>query len=256
MGKSENQALEALLYQIELLARHGKLPDAIGLDWIEVATLLNKRGFGVLHEDPVIVDGGSEVDFDINLLEHSSRAATGFAGVYTSGSSFRALVPNPDTGGSKHLRSRATALQAAIDRYEWFERFGLPYGNLGAYVEEYKLLHPGTTTEAALVAAQTMAGEAISKPFTKENAEATLKRYRQVHGSDVAPEPEVLPATPKQLPAVHKQLASGPLEAEEVVCAVCKERLVGRLVFVVNTDHPAHPDCVDLQGRPFGRQLA
>ena len=133
-------AFDRLLLQIELHTRYGTLN--IGPEWVDaMKVMLDKPLSEEIH-----------IDFDVSLLETSKNRA-GYAGVYGTGSSFRALVPDPATGGTKYLPSRATALDAAIERYHYFEKHGIPYGNLGRIVAGHRAIHPEWSVEEALQAA-------------------------------------------------------------------------------------------------------
>lgn len=273
MGRTEPDALEQLLFRIETAARHGKLADAgLGLEWVEVADVLNSNGQGAINKDPVLVSGGVKIDFDVRLLEPGKRGKSGYAGVYATGSSFRAMVPDPEgNGGSRYLQSRPTAVLAAIDRYEWYQRWALPYGELGDFVEEVMTQERarGTTMLQALEYALTMVGSNIKQKFTEAQVRATIARYKELH-------PEETKVSPK-LPKVSPQL-SAPAETKEPVetaaadddepayvepaadelCAVCKKVIAAddRFTFFGRGDGMAHVGCVDLDGKPLKKQTA
>src|SRR5690349_7740550 len=98
-GKSRTATLERLLYNLELIAKNGKLPEAIGLDFSGAAVAANVKGHGAKHLDPVNLDGGERVNFDTALLERSGKTKSGFAGVNaTTSGTFRALVPDIASG--------------------------------------------------------------------------------------------------------------------------------------------------------------
>jgi hypothetical protein len=191
MGKSRTAALEALLYRVELMAKHEKLTEAFGLDWIDAAAVLKLAGMGAAAKDPVLAGGGEAVDFDVKLLETSRASKSGYAGVYATGSAFRALVTDPKTNGSRYLQSRPTAVLAAIDRFKWYEQWAMPYGLVGDFLnaEIYdnvafkNLPEPRRTLlglEYALHVVTTVPGVKI-KPDPMQ-LRATIKRYRELHG--------------------------------------------------------------------------
>src|SRR5689334_16542147 len=82
-GASRTATAERLLYAIELLSKNNLLPKEIGLDFFEATQLLNARGLGAKHLDPVMMAGGEHVDIDVSLLERSSKSKSNFAGVYS-----------------------------------------------------------------------------------------------------------------------------------------------------------------------------
>jgi hypothetical protein len=177
-GGSRTSVLERLLFCTEQLARHGKLPESFGLEVCDAAKVLISRGMGAKHLDPVQLEG-DRVNFDVSLLETSGKSRSSFAGVYATGSSFRAVVPDLETGGSKYLASRATALRAAIDRYDYFKAHGIPYGNLGKHVEHWKALHPEWSMEQIFeLLREDVDRVGIKWPFTAEQLEATIAAHK------------------------------------------------------------------------------
>ena len=247
-GKSKTATLERLLYNVELLAKNGQLPKEIGLDFIEAAALLNARGLGAKHLDPVHQAGGERVPFDERLLERSNKTKTGYAGVSATGSSFRALVPDVETGsGSRYLPSRPTALLAAIDRYEFFKKHNIPYGNLGWHVEELKQKHPEWNDKQCLeylLIVFSGSSFGLKNPVTVEEIEHALERYRDVDDRGVKPsnvpddvrdflgEPvevgkpfaQLVVPRPKEAQIIpESRLVAVP---DVVKCALCKEQIV------------------------------
>jgi hypothetical protein len=260
MGRSRTAALENLLFSFETLARHGKLPAEFGLAWIEIATLVNGRGLGTKHADPV-AETGEQIDIDVSLLEQGGKAKTGFVGVHaTTGNSFRALVPDVEAGvGSRYLPSRKTAVLAAIDRYKFYEQHGLPYGNIGQQVEHYKKVRPEWTLEQTLVELYNMGLDGSSKtvkyPFTLEQAAHVLKAYRDKNGTkfltkDEQPEPAPLvhvqrPGTSTTAPKKPEPVVEAPKADKPIVkCAVCDEILDGTEPYgLYGKDEFAHTGC-------------
>jgi hypothetical protein len=234
MDRSKTEALRSLLFRVETLARHGKLTADFGLEWVEAAALVNAQGMGAKHEDPVAASG-EHVAFDISLLEKSGKSKTGFAGVHaTTGNSFRALVPDPEKGGTRYLTSRPTALQAAIDRFEWFERYGIPYGNVGFHVNHFMSVRPDWSVEQTLREMIEMARSpggvsAFKNPYTLEEAEKTLERYLKRNKPEAAKpdEPEHVEhtrgGTLAAVPAPRKPAIE--VVTAEVHCAVCGETI-------------------------------
>jgi hypothetical protein len=255
MGRSEPDALELLLFRVETAARHGKLAEiGLGLEWAEVADVLNANGYGATNGDPVLMAGGEVVDFDISLLETTKQGRTGYAGVYASGTGFRALVPNVENKGSKYLQVRPTALRAAIDRYEWFHEWGVPYGNLGAWLAEYCERNPEASMIEAFSFAKDFAGERLKKPFTRKQLDATIARYREVNG--LPPEDA---HGHVEAPGSFAHVDPAPVEAAEPAkCKVCsvafKER--ERFVFIGKSDDVAHAGCLDFSGQPLPQAAA
>lgn len=217
-GRSKTFTVEDLLFRVETLLRHNKLPETFGLDVIEAAGLVNARGLGAKHLDPVHQDGGLHVAFDVELLEKSSKAKTGFAGVYaTTSGSFRALVPDVEQGnGSRYLDSRPTALRAAIDRFEWFEKYAIPYGNVGRHVTHYMNTKGHDIDEALRELRMLLSGgpvEGLRWPVTLEEVDALIERRIGLH---YGKQPEEFPSAGK---------ASTPAISEPVICAVCDEAI-------------------------------
>lgn len=238
-GQSRRATFIRLLYQIELLAKNSKLPDAIGLDFVEQIALLNGRGLGAKHLDPVHQGGGERVNFDVALLERSAKSKTGFAGVNaTTGNTFRALVPDVESGtGSRYLASRPTALLAAIDRFEWFERWGIPYGNVGIRVEEIKKKHAEWTMEQCLTALLEFQDDReeqfLKNPITRAAVERTLARHREANGIE--------------RPLVVEDERPGPPSRPDVVmCKICEEEIVEGEPFgpIGKGDDFAHVGCI------------
>lgn len=179
-GASRTATAERLLYAIELLSKNNLLPKEVGLDFFEATQMLNARGLGAKHLDPVMMAGGEHVDIDVSLLERSSKSKSNFAGVYSvNGTSFRAMVPDFDgNGGTKYLASRPTALRAAIDRYEYFTLHGIPYGNIGRHVEHWRKMRPFATMDEIIQILRSEADNPSYKdPFTSEQLDAWLERY-------------------------------------------------------------------------------
>lgn len=253
-GDSRTATLERLLYGIELLAKNAKLPESVGLDFIEAARVLSSRGLGAKHLDPVRLDG-ERVDFDVSLLETSNKSKSAFAGVFaTTGSTFRALVPDLDNGGTKYLPSRATALRAAIDRYEYFTTNGIPYGNIGKNFEHWKTLHPDWSIEEIFRALRDdVQRTGLKWPYNEEQLEKMIATY-------YARNP------PKAAPAKHKDTEiernainrSATLETiggakpsrlaavpDKVFCATCKEEIEeGEPFGPVGKSDYAHTYCI------------
>jgi len=230
-GRSKTACVELLLEQVEHHARHGKLPETFGLAVIEAAAVVNARGLGARHLDPVHQAGGEHVDFDVSLLERSNKTKTGFAGVSTTGTGFRALVPDPEVGGTRYLPSRPTALLAAIDRYRWFERFGIPYGNLGWHIAELKKKHPEWDDRQCLEQLRLLLEDGnasgLKNPITLEEVERALARY---------PERDNKPANSSRLAAVPDILQ----------CAICKSEITATEPFgPYGKDGYAHTSCLD-----------
>jgi len=155
-------------------------------------------GAKIGEADP-IAHGTEHIDFDMSLLETNIKSKSGYPGVYATGSAFRALVPDPATGGTRYLSSRPTPLLAAIDRFRWCEENGFPYGNIGKHVEEHKKRHPEWTIEQCLLATRELLENGpvfgLKYPITLEAIDRMLERHRIKHG--IAP-PEVPLEMPKR----------------------------------------------------------
>lgn len=255
MGRNSTDTLELLLFRIETLLRHSKIPE-IGLEWIEIAETLNLRGAAPANADPVKV-AGERIDFDISVLERSGRGRTGFSGVYaTTGSSFRALVHDPVNGGSKYLPSRPTAVQAAIDRYEWYMQHGIAYGNVGIFVEDYMKRNLGATAEEALIAALDFGDTQIKHPFARKQVEETLRRYREKQG---LPHIDVDRPVWDQIAALKRRVNEPKAlidvlpEGDASACSVCHELLNEHepKAFIGDTMNIAHARCIDHRGEPL-----
>lgn len=217
MERSRTDTLGLLLFRVETLCRHGKA-ETFGLEWQEAATILNAQGGGAKHVDPVMLGGGEHITFDISLLEVSSKSKGGYTGVNaTTGSSFRALVPDVERGGTRYLASRPTSLEAAIDRYRWFERYGLAYGDLGRNVEHWKKMRPAWSMEEILVSLVEDASSAgdLKYPYTLAQAEHLLARFRGRNKAITGPVSSPA-AVAKIEPVPEPQL-------EVVACTVCHE---------------------------------
>ncbi len=263
--KSKTAIVEQLLEQIESHARHGELPKTFGLNIIEAAALINARGLGAKHLDPVHQAGGERIDFDASLLERSAKTKTGFAGVSATGTSFRALVPDVEMGGgTRYLPSRPTALAAAIDRFHWFEKYGIPYGNVGFHIEEARKLHPEKSIEQHLVELRDfLSGGAVyglKNPVTLEEVERVLARHRTSSESSMPVRERRVEALPtifdenenaledlkheitKQAATPESRLKAVP---DVVICAVCKEEIDGTEPFSPHgkADY-AHQSCL------------
>ncbi len=217
-GLSKTATVEHLLRQFELLAKNNKLPEAVGLDVLEAVALLNAQGHGAKHLDPVDLHGGGALRYDIKLFEVSRKTKTGFEGVHaTTSGKFRALVPDVmNGGGSKYLPVRGDGASAAQDRYEWFEKHGLPYGNIGVHIEAARKRHPNKTDEQLLVELRdfmsNMNPASFKNPVTVEEIERTLARYREAHGIVVPMEIEPSPISsgrPATVMCVHCNLEIG-----------------------------------------------
>lgn len=193
LSRPTKESLEHLLLTIEILSRNGKLD--IGLEWTEVMNRVNQQGLGVKPVAAPTREGGLQleqahepVDFDVSMLETSTKNKSGLAGVYaTTGGSFRSLVPDPKAG-SVYLGSWPSAVDAAIDRFNWFEERGIPYGNIGRCVEEYQKRHPEWSIERCLLASWEFLDSCnqdpaqMKWPFTGEQIKKTIERYRAAHG--------------------------------------------------------------------------
>lgn len=187
-------ALDRLMVQIELHARNGKLD--LGFEWTEAML-----GIDGAHTTPDQVEAQEAIAFDVSLLETSAKSAGGFAGVYVvNGSKFRAAVPNP-RGGTAFLKSHSQAIDAAIDRYHWYLKSGLPYGNIGKTVEDFRKRHPEWSIEECLVQAQSWARTTMPHhmkwPYTSDQVAAVLEQHRKAHGImpkeiEAAPSPHVV----------------------------------------------------------------
>ena len=219
-GRSKTANVENILYLVELLARNGKLSTENGftLDFAEASSIVNARGHGARHLDPVELAGGEQVHFDVSLLERSGKSKSGFAGVYaTTGSSFRALVPDLEQGGSRYLTSRPTAVHAAIDRWHYYEQHGIPYGNIGFHVEHLRSLNPALSVEGALRQLLDM-GEmyGIKNPYKLDDVQRILDRHLARNGGKSSVPVEPAPA-PKPI---------GIAEDGKAYCAICKDEIV------------------------------
>lgn len=238
-GQPVTKVLEAFLLDVELLLQHEKMPRELGMRWLAAMELVNTERQAPARADAIAKAGAEHVDFDVALLERSTRSRTGFAGVYsTSGGTFRALVPDPTRGGTKYLASRPTALQAAIDRYEWHREYKLPYGNLAHFVDEYKQTHLGATDRQALEEALDFADKGLKRPFTRAQVEEALENLAARKG------------TKGTLVEVFK--ASEPDDGDPV-CHVCKEPFLPHqgTSFVLDTMHVAHSGCLNDRGEPL-----
>lgn len=225
-GRTKMFSIDFLLSRIEQIARNGKMTaELFGLELVEAATLVNARGLGAKHEDPVQLEGGEAIAFDITLLEKTGKSKTGFAGVYTtSGGTFRALVPDVAAGGSRYLASRKTALAAAIDRFHHFDTHGIPYGHIGWHVEQYKSRHSDWSTERCLVAMVDFANMpggtyGLKNPYTLDEVEKTLARHRIANKID--PKDWTRPSYERQDSLSAN--SSAPTTLDVVVCIECKE---------------------------------
>ena len=192
---TQKGALERLLVQIELFARNEKLD--LGFEWTEAITKLRSLA---VNPARVLTPGASRsedhipINFDVSLLETSAKCKSGFTGVYAvNGTGFRSLVPDPKTAGSRYLGTWHTALDAAIDRYRWYEEHGLPYGNIARYVEDFQKRHADWSVERCLLASYQFANStdisALKWPFTVDQIVRTIARYREVHGLPDEPLP-------------------------------------------------------------------
>lgn len=259
-GRTKTATVEHLLRVVEMLARHGKLSEAFGLEVLEAAAVINARGLGAKHLDPVHLGGGERVGFDERKLERSNKTKTGYAGVSATGTSFRALVPDVEMGsGTRYLPSRPTALLAAIDRYEWFKKHGIPYGNLGWHVEEVRKRNPEWTDRQCLEYLRIVFSGStfgIKNPVTLDEIEDALAQLK--------PEPvpvrervvEVLPTIFEQNEEAMAELAeyiakeaSPPSRLaavpDVVRCALCKQEIEDGEPFGPHGKHDyAHQACL------------
>jgi len=245
MNRSPTDTLELLLFRIETAGRHGKLEDlGLGLEWMEIAAVLNVNGHGAANKDPVAMDGaGDGINFNVELLEKSTRSRTGFAGVYPTGSSFRALVPDPKTNGTRYLQSRGTSVQAAIDRYQWFAKHGLPYGNIGLFVEWQRKSFPNKSILEHLIEARNWVNAGLKHEFTAAEVEAAISAYRAAN--DIPDE-----RNEEDLPLAKAEPATTALP----VCGVCNEQIAAheKFAFYGAGNDVAHvATCLDLSGKPF-----
>lgn len=242
-GQPITKVLEALLLDVELLLQHEKMPRELGMRWLAAMELVNVARSAPARADAIAKTGVDHVDFDVALLERSTRSRTGFAGVYsTSGGTFRALVPDPERGGTKYLASRPTALQAAIDRYEWHQKFKLPYGNLAYFIDEYKQANLGATDRRALEEALDFADRGLRRSFSRAQVLEAIANLdaREDKGKTLV---EVFTEPQDRL---------GAPEADEI-CHVCKELFFPHQgkSFVLDTLHAAHVSCLNERGEPL-----
>ena len=175
------EAFRILMTRFEVLAKHDRMAE-FGLEWVDAARQLNTT--------PKLDTTSSDIevnDFDVRLLEKNLKSKSNFAGVYAAGggSAFRATVPDPVTG-QRYLASHPTALAAAIERFKWFEENGVPYGNLGKKIEQSERSVPDWTMEEHLENAVEEAANGVAKtlkyPYTQQQAQSTLDRYRATKG--------------------------------------------------------------------------
>lgn len=236
-GRSRAATLDLFLLAVEVYAKHNKFTDGIGLLWIEQISLLNDTGLGAKHTDPVMRGGGEHVDFDVSLLETSNKSKTGFAGVYaTTGNSFRALVPDVEKGGgTRYLASRPTPLQAAIDRFKHFEKYGLPYGAIGWHVEEQRKRNPKITVEQALLNVREFLADGhtfgMKNPIALEDLDRALARHREVNGIET------------KIIIEDERPRSTPIEVT-VKCNVCQQEIEDGEPFGPHGDGYSHSSCV------------
>lgn len=235
--RSKTATVEALLFRVEVYAKHGKFTEAFGLEWIEQMTILNAQGHGAKHADPVQLAGGEHVDFDVSLLETSAKSRTGFAGVHaTTGNSFRALVPDVEAGGgTRYLTSRKTALQAAIDRFNHYEKYGLPYGAIGWHVEEQRKRNPKITVEQALLNVREFLADGhtfgMKNPIALEDLDRALARHREVNGIET------------KVIIEDERPRSEPIEVT-AKCNVCEQEIEDGEPFGPHGDGYSHSSCV------------
>lgn len=214
-GVSDKEAFARLLKSIELHARLDKLD--LGLEWSEAAKAaceqMEERSARAVFPD-----------IDLTLLE-SGKSRSGFVSVYFANGKFRAIVPDPAQGmGSRTLSGRATALEAAIDRYRWYEEHGLPYGNLGWHVANHREQHPDKSEEEALLWARDLVASGtygLKRPFTFEQVERTLRALRKRLGI-VAPDDGALYGG---ITATKAPEGFVLIDAKPVTCAVCTETI-------------------------------
>lgn len=226
-----NQALDRLLLAIELHASGGKLD--IGIEWTRAAAAVQEAA----ENEPEPQTDFPDVDHA--LLEHG-KSRTGFNGVYFANGKFRAIVPDPaQGGGAKTLPGRTTALEAAVDRYRWYQEHGIPYGNLGWHVALHQEQHPEKSIEQCLLWAHDLVSSGtygLKKPFTLEQVEKTLAQHRKLHG--ITP-PEEKPPTDTSAPVTAT--------LSKVMCAVCKDEIADGEPFAPHPsarDAWAHAGCV------------
>lgn len=228
-----SEVLERMLVEVELHAKLDKLDKLdLGIAWKAAAEAVRAR---LEASEPEQTDFP---DVDHSLLEHG-KSRTGFVGVYFANGKFRAIVPDPAQGmGAKTLRGHTTALEAAVERYRWYQTHGLPYGNLGWHIALHREQHPEKSEEQALLWAHDLVSSGtfgLKKPFTLEQVENTLAALRKRLGR-----PEVVPA-----PEATVDLTTSKPVTFSTFCAICKEEIVeGEPVSAHGSSEWAHAACV------------
>ncbi len=172
---SVTKAFSRLISILEMIAKDGDLAKLdIGREWSVMARELNAR---LAAESDKVAAREVAYDVDLNALE-TSKARSGFAGVYLANGLYRAHVPDPTQGGgARILEGRKTALEAAIDRYRWFEKHDMPYGNIGWHVNYWKELHPEWPLEQVYRGMIQVAEDTGKKPYKREHVEKLLEKH-------------------------------------------------------------------------------
>jgi hypothetical protein len=225
-GESQGGASRRLLALISLAIGERKID--LGIEWSTAWRRIEDR------RAP-----SRNFEIDISELERSKNRS-GFAGVYFHSGKFRALVPDPTRGGApKTLPGRDESVDAAIDRYRWFEEHGMPYGAVGTHVEQWQEENPDWSVEKCLIEIVEFRRRAMGslKPnFTIEQAEAALARYRAKNGIEapvpVEPEPEPI------------NEPGGP-ENVVVACVVCSEPIENDRELAFAGSEFRHKSCPD-----------
>lgn len=88
----------------------------------------------VINEDPTVIGNGLP-PIDYGKLHRSSRAKSGFVGVYSNGQGFRGDARHANGVDMISIGTFPTAVEAAWRRYLHHQKHGLPYGEFEFEIE-------------------------------------------------------------------------------------------------------------------------
>lgn len=180
-------------------------------------------GYGILFKTarqnlPGDVYGIS--NFDVTLLE-TAKSKSGFVGVYTQGNRWRAQVPDPARGGiPKQLSLRDTPVEAAIDRFKWYEEHALPYGNIGWHIDYWRGLRPLESMEeifSGLVQDARDGAVGGKRPYTLDELQRFIKRW---HEKNPKQEPAFAGSSMPRSTTIDANVEEPPTE---VICSICSK---------------------------------
>jgi hypothetical protein len=131
MGVPAKTCLALLFQDLEHMAESDEI-GAIGYRYAQAA----KRA---QEQREYERDQARATDPDLIKLHRSDKTKSGFVGVYSNGKGFRAEGRDPvNRKGAVTLGTFRDAESAALARLKHYKRYGMPYGQLEALVEQFR----------------------------------------------------------------------------------------------------------------------